>query len=231
MNILGRIKRYYAKRSSDAYVRYLRSKGVQIGEGTVILYPHKIDIDLTRPSLITVGRNVRLNAYMTIMAHDAVAKAFREPYNDWVNSSGHITIGNNVYFARNTTVLKGVTIGDNCIIGFGSTVMKDIPANSVAVGTPAKVICSLDDYYQRRKQKGLQEAFEHMRSIQQRFGRKPRLDECFEEFIYFVSGDEVGKYPELPIHYQLGPAYEEWCKKHKAPYASFEDFLKAAGIE
>lgn len=83
---------------------------------------------------------------MTIMTHDAATKVFRECFNDYVNSSGHIVIGNNVYFGRYTTVLNGGRIGDNCIIGFGSTVIKDIPSNSVAVGTPAKVICSLEDY-------------------------------------------------------------------------------------
>lgn len=51
-----------------------------------------------------------------------------------------IIIGNNVWFGGNVTVLPGVTIGDNCTIGGGSTVTKDIPANSVAVGNPCKVI-------------------------------------------------------------------------------------------
>lgn len=51
-----------------------------------------------------------------------------------------IKIGNNVWFGGNVTVLPGVTIGDNCTIGGGSTVTKDIPANSVAVGNPCKVI-------------------------------------------------------------------------------------------
>lgn len=51
----------------------------------------------------------------------------------------------------NCTVLKGVTIGDNCIIGIGSIVTKDIPANSVAIGNPAKVVCSLDEYFEKRK--------------------------------------------------------------------------------
>lgn len=231
MNLIKKIKRFYAKRSSEAYVEYLRSIGIQIGEGTVIPHPRKIDIDNTRPSLITIGNNVRLNAYMTIMAHDGAAKVFRSCFGDWVNSSGHITIGNNVYFGRYTTVLKGVTIGDNCIIGFGSTVMKDIPSNSVAVGTPAKVICSLEDYYKKRKQKGEAEALEYMASIKNRFGRNPRIEDCVEEFMYFVNGDDVEKYPQLPIRSQLGVAYDIWCKKHKAPYANFEDFLKAAGID
>ncbi len=51
-----------------------------------------------------------------------------------------ITIGNNVWIGGGVTVLPGVTIHDNCIIGAGSVVTKDIPANSVAVGNPCRVV-------------------------------------------------------------------------------------------
>ena len=51
-----------------------------------------------------------------------------------------ITVGNNVWFGGNVCVLPGVTIGDNSVIGAGSMVNKDIPANSVAAGNPCKVI-------------------------------------------------------------------------------------------
>ncbi|MBD5267743.1 MAG: sugar O-acetyltransferase [Bacteroides sp.] len=51
-----------------------------------------------------------------------------------------ITVGNNVWIGANVSVLPGVTIGDNCVIGAGSVVNKDIPADSVAAGNPCKVI-------------------------------------------------------------------------------------------
>lgn len=51
-----------------------------------------------------------------------------------------VTIGNSVWIGGNVTILPGVTIGDNCTIGAGSVVPHDIPANSVAVGNPCKVI-------------------------------------------------------------------------------------------
>lgn len=51
-----------------------------------------------------------------------------------------ITVGNNVWFGGNVTVLPGVTIGDNAVIGAGSVVTHDIPANAVAVGNPCQVI-------------------------------------------------------------------------------------------
>lgn len=51
-----------------------------------------------------------------------------------------IVVGNNVWFGGNVIVLPGVTIGDNCVIGAGSVVNKDIPPNSIAVGNPCRVI-------------------------------------------------------------------------------------------
>lgn len=54
-----------------------------------------------------------------------------------------IKVGNNVWIGANVIVLPGVTIGDNCTIGAGSVVVKDIPANTLAVGNPCKVIKNL----------------------------------------------------------------------------------------
>ena len=51
-----------------------------------------------------------------------------------------ITIKRNVWLGANVTVLAGVTIGENSIVAAGSVVTKDIPANVVAVGSPAKVL-------------------------------------------------------------------------------------------
>lgn len=56
-----------------------------------------------------------------------------------------IKIGDRVWLGANVVVMKGVTIGKNSIIGMNSVVSKDIPENSVAVGSPAKVIRMLDE--------------------------------------------------------------------------------------
>ena len=62
---------------------------------------------------------------------------------------GKIKIGNNVHIGTNATIMPGVIIGDNCIIGCGAVVTKKIPDNSVAVGVPARVIESIDDYIKK----------------------------------------------------------------------------------
>lgn len=57
-----------------------------------------------------------------------------------LTSKGPVMIGKNVWIGRQVTILSGVTIGDNAIIGANSVVNRDVPANSVAAGNPAKVI-------------------------------------------------------------------------------------------
>lgn len=56
-----------------------------------------------------------------------------------------VRIGNNVWIGSGSIILSGVTIGDNAVIGAGSVVTKDVPADMVAVGSPAKVIRSIYD--------------------------------------------------------------------------------------
>ena len=54
-----------------------------------------------------------------------------------------ITLENNVWIGGSTTILSGVTIGENSVIGAGSVVTRDIPPNVIAAGNPARVIRSL----------------------------------------------------------------------------------------
>ena len=62
-----------------------------------------------------------------------------------IMTSAPITIGDNVWIGANATICAGVTIGANSVIGAGSVVVRDIEENSVAVGSPAKVIRKIND--------------------------------------------------------------------------------------
>lgn len=227
MKILSKILLLWNVRNSQAYIKTLRKHGVKIGNGCIIRYPHTARIDITRPALVTIGNNVDMNKNFQILTHDWSSHVFRGLYNDFVNSSGAVHIGSNIYFGTDVIVLKGVTIGDNCIIGAGSIVTHDIPDNSVATGAPCRVVCSIDEYYRKRKQKGLAEAVEYVRAFQERFGRDPLPKEMTEEFIYFVNKNNIDKYEAegVPVKRQLRHAYNTWIVNHKSAFDSFEDFM------
>jgi acetyltransferase-like isoleucine patch superfamily enzyme len=57
-----------------------------------------------------------------------------------LNPAGNVTLGNRVWVGQRSTILKGVTIGDDAIIGAGAVVTRDVPANCVAAGNPARVV-------------------------------------------------------------------------------------------
>ena len=222
---INRLYEIYSKTSSDRFIKMLRKHHIQIGDNVIFRAPRSTHIDLTRPSLVTIGNHVDINVNFHLYTHDWSSFVFRQVFHDFVNSSGKVTIGDNVYIAVNVIVLKGVTIGDNCIIGAGSVVNRDIPSNSVAVGNPCRVVCSLEEFYKKRKQRALSEAKEYIESIRDRYGREPQPEDLWEEFGYFVDARNRSKYPQIPIEFQLAEGYEEWMKTHKAQFEGLNEFL------
>ena len=65
------------------------------------------------------------------------------PRRDKWEAAEPITIGNNVWLGGGAIVCPGVTIGENTVVGAGAVVVKDLPPNVLAVGTPARVIRDL----------------------------------------------------------------------------------------
>lgn len=231
MSVIDTLKGLYYRRNSDSYISYLRSQGIKIGDNCVFRAPNSVRIDVSRPSLVSIGNNVDMNKNFQIMTHDWASMVFRAKFHDLINSSGAVKIGSNVYFGTDVVVLKGVSIGDNCVIGAGSVVSKNIPSNSVAAGVPCKVICSINDYYEKRKTTAFNEAIEYIRSIFERFGRRPYLSEMREEFIYFVNAENVIDYEKkgVPIRFQLGDAYNDWLKVHQTSmFKNFDEFVDYA---
>lgn len=94
---------------------------------------------------ITVGNNCIIGSALLVDTdhHSIYPDRLSNP--DSPVASKPITIGKNVWIAGRSAILKGVTIGDNSVIGFGSVVTSDIPANVIAAGNPAKVIKPLPE--------------------------------------------------------------------------------------
>ena len=78
---------------------------------------------------ITVGKNVFINACCHFQDHGR-----RNTY------PAPIVLGKRVWVGSNSTITKGVTIGDNSIVAAGAVVTKDVPANCIVGGVPAKII-------------------------------------------------------------------------------------------
>lgn len=219
----------YTHLSSEEFIESLRSGGVKIGKNVLFRYPEHTLIDMTRPSLIEMGDNLDINDNFTVLTHDFGTYVFRNLYHDFVNSSGKVKIGNNIYFGRDVTILKGVTIGDNCIIGLGSVVSRDIPANSVAVGYPAKVVCSIEEYYKKRKSLCLGEAVEYANSIRERYGRDPVIEDFTEEWNLFLTKDEYEHNPKIQeyVNFRMKNYLNEFFEREKTllGYDAFKSII------
>ncbi|MCM1913104.1 acyltransferase, partial [Bacteroides ovatus] len=92
---------------------------------------------------ITIGNHVNIGADCIIMDSDAHAlkaenRLSGKDVQERIESPIHI--GNNVFIGTRCIILKGVSIGDNSVVGAGSVVAKSIPANCIAAGNPCKVI-------------------------------------------------------------------------------------------
>lgn len=88
---------------------------------------------------ISIGNHVRVGANCLIIDGDAHQDDPRSGRNK------PIVIEDNVWIGGAVTVMKGVTIGKNSLIGYGSIVTKDIPANVIAAGNPCRVVKALDE--------------------------------------------------------------------------------------
>ncbi len=88
-----------------------------------------------------IGPNVQLYAVThPVSPRKRLAYVYNSEFPFWRTFSAPITIGSNVWIGGGSIILPGVTIGNNTTIGAGSIVTKSVPANSVAMGSPCKVI-------------------------------------------------------------------------------------------
>lgn len=130
----------------DFTTERLISMGMKVGKKFKRL--HGVILDPGHCWLIEIGDNVTMAPRVHILCHDASTKQFLG-----YTKIGRVTIGNNVFIGAESVVLPNVKVGNNVVIGANSTVTHDIPDNSVAVGSPARVISSLDAYIEKEREK------------------------------------------------------------------------------
>ncbi len=155
MNIITKIRIRCCSPTKRA--EYYKRLGLSIGKKCSV--GAKVSFS-SESYLITIGNHVRINEGVKFVTHDGGAWVLRGlagakstegvlfPQKlEHADLFGRITVGDNVHIGTNAFIMPGVKIGNNCIIGVGAIVTRDIPDNSVAVGIPARVIESIDEYY------------------------------------------------------------------------------------
>ena len=144
MSLKSFIRSKLARLRSEISTEELVKLGLTVGKN--FSRQEKTLIDQSHCWLINIGDDVTLAPRVHILAHDASTKTALG-----YTRIGLVDIGNNVFIGASSTILPGVKIGDNVVIGAGSVVSKDIPSGSVAAGNPAKVICSYEEFVERKK--------------------------------------------------------------------------------
>ena len=142
-----------------------------VGEGCYIEAPYHANWGGKN---VYMGNHVYANFNLTLVddaniyigndvmfAPNVVIATAGHPLNPTLREKGYqynqeVRIGNNVWVGANATILPGVTIGDNTVIGAGAVVSRDLPPNVLAMGVPARVVRELGEhdkkYYFRDKE-------------------------------------------------------------------------------
>ena len=120
---------------------------INVGEGCFVNY-NCVLLDI---SPITLGNQVWLGANVTIatpnhplIASERIVQKYPDGEHD-LEYSAPVVIKDNVWVCSGAIICGGVTIGENSVIAAGAVVTKDVPANSVVMGVPAKVVRQIDE--------------------------------------------------------------------------------------
>lgn len=117
-----------------------RLRGVKIAKGGHV--SRYVVIDDTEPSLVSIGKGVAITQGVMILTHQRDLSKYKPGMYamDCPFVSGKVVINDGAHIGIGAIIMPGVTIGEGAVVGAGAVVTKNIPAYSLALGVPAKVI-------------------------------------------------------------------------------------------
>jgi maltose O-acetyltransferase len=126
--------------------RQLQAMGMQIGHD--VFLPDSTWIDTSHCFLISIGDHCGFGEECLLLAHDAQMDEYLD-----AARIGRVVIHESSHIGARTVILPGVEIGPRTVVGAGSVVTKSLPPDTVCAGNPARVICSLDEYLRKHRER------------------------------------------------------------------------------
>ncbi len=146
LNIVGGLRAKIGTIRRERRWKHLRAQGMRLGAD--VWLPDSTWLDPDYCFLITIGDHCGFGEECMILAHDAQIDEFLD-----AARIGRVVINESCHIGARSVILPGVEIGARTLVGANSVVSRSLPADSVCTGSPAKVICSLDEYLERHRKK------------------------------------------------------------------------------
>lgn len=215
---------------SEEYVNHLRNVGIQIGQGTMVYDASSVRIDESRPHMLQIGEYCKITGGTVILAHDYSRSVLRRKYGEIIAEAKKTIIGNNVFIGMNSIILMGSVIGSNSIVGAGSVVGGVFPDEVVIAGNPAKIIMSLEEFYEKRKNRYIDDAYTYFVEFRRNYGKSPSIEDMNSFFPLYLDRklSELRKYK---LRTRLGGDCEDEVirdflktEKHFESYEAFTQY-------
>ena len=176
-----------------------------MGEGSIVSIP----LTAVRPHMVRIGRNVvvmpgclmmsaggiTIDDGAQIAANVQLISNNHDLYERQVITCKPVHIGKNAWIGAGATILPGVTVGDNAVVGAASVVTKDVPADTIVAGNPAKIIRNINDKHDTTR-------------------TKEQIE--IDSFLRRINGLKSNQLTDNKIRGFLGisiPNVVEWCKE------------------
>jgi maltose O-acetyltransferase len=169
----------FRNKKVEKYLATLKKNGLRIGNNVTLL--DNIFFDSSHCFLISIGDNCIICPNVRLIAHDASTKYFLG-----FTKIGKIEILDNCFIGDSSIILPGVTIGPNTIVGAGSLVTHTLPPNVVAVGNPARVLSTVEEYIKKITSLG-----EHKKIFSEEYYIDKLTDEKRKELMEAI-GNTIG---------------------------------------
>jgi maltose O-acetyltransferase len=149
LDLASSLKAWLEAKALERRWERLRAQGMHIGQGVNL--PSSTSIDSSHCFLISIGDWCGFGGDCLILAHEGQFDEFLD-----AGRIGRVTIHPHSHIGSRSIILPGVEIGPRTIVGAGSLVSKSLPPDTVCAGSPARVICSLEEYLAKHREQMLQ---------------------------------------------------------------------------